>query len=61
MFGLTDSDLQSIVDVIKAYPQIDEALIFGSRALNTHKKGSDIDIALKGNRVDSPHDFRNLK
>ncbi len=23
-------------------------MIFGSRALNTHKKGSDIDIALKG-------------
>jgi uncharacterized protein len=51
MFGLTNIDLQSIVDVIKIYPQIDEAIIFGSRALNTHKKGSDIDIALKGKEI----------
>jgi predicted nucleotidyltransferase len=48
MFGLTNNDLQIIVDTIKAYPKIDEAIIFGSRALNTFKKGSDIDIALKG-------------
>lgn len=51
MFGLTNTDIQSIVDVIKAYPQVDEAIIFGSRALNTHKKGSDIDIALKGREI----------
>jgi len=51
MFGLTNIDLQFIVDVIKAYPQIEEAIIFGSRALNTHKKGSDIDIALKGKEI----------
>lgn len=51
MFGLTNRDLQSIVDVIKTYPQIDEAIIFGSRALNTYKKGSDIDIVLKGREI----------
>lgn len=53
MFGLTHSDLQSITDVIRSYPQIDEAIIFGSRALNTHKNGSDIDIALKGKEIGS--------
>jgi uncharacterized protein len=51
MFGLTNSDLQFILTIIKCYPQIDEALIFGSRALNKHKKGSDIDIALKGKEL----------
>jgi predicted nucleotidyltransferase len=51
MFGLTNSELQCIVDVIKNYPQVDEAIIFGSRALNTHKKGSDIDLALKGKEI----------
>lgn len=51
MFGLTIDDLQVIIDIIKVYPQIDEAIIFGSRALNTHKKGSDIDIALKGKKI----------
>jgi uncharacterized protein len=51
MFGLTDADLQFIIDVIKAYPQVDEAVIFGSRALNRHKNGSDVDIALKGKEI----------
>jgi len=48
MYGLSDYDLDSIINILKAHPQIDEAIIFGSRALNTYKKGSDIDIALKG-------------
>ena len=48
MFGLTNEELQIIIDIINLHPQINEALIFGSRALNTYKKGSDIDIALKG-------------
>lgn len=48
MFGLTHQDLQIIIDTIKSYPQIKSASIFGSRALNRHKKGSDVDIALKG-------------
>jgi predicted nucleotidyltransferase len=37
MFGLTNNEFQVIVDVVKAYPQVAEAIIFGSRALNTHK------------------------
>lgn len=51
MFGLTDKDLQFIVEVMKDYPQIDEAIIFGSRALQTYRKGSDIDLALKGKDI----------
>ncbi|MBS0629475.1 MAG: nucleotidyltransferase domain-containing protein [Verrucomicrobia bacterium] len=53
MFGLTSKDIQSIVEVLKRYPEIEEAIVFGSRALNRHKKGSDIDIALKGKNIDS--------
>lgn len=52
MFGLNDNDLQYIVEIFKNYPQIEEVLIFGSRALNTHKKGSDIDIVLKGKEIE---------
>ncbi len=53
MFGLTSNDLQIILDTLKSYPQIESAVIFGSRALNTYRKGSDIDIALKGERIES--------
>lgn len=52
MYGLTKNDLQLIVNIIKSFPEIDEAIIFGSRALNTFKKGSDIDIALKGREIE---------
>lgn len=52
MYGLTNIELQYIVNLIKAYPQIDEAIIFGSRALNKQKSGSDIDIALKGEEIE---------
>jgi predicted nucleotidyltransferase len=51
MFGLTPKDLQEILDVLRNYQEVDEAILFGSRALNTHKKGSDIDIALKGKEI----------
>lgn len=51
MFGLTNQDIQYIIDEISNYPQIEEAIIFGSRALNTYQVGSDIDIALKGEEI----------
>ncbi len=51
MFGLILNDLQVILDTLKLYPQIDKAFIFDSRALNTYKEGSDVDIALKGKNI----------
>ncbi len=48
MFGLVPQDIELIVAVLKRYPDVDEALIFGSRAMGNYKPGSDIDIALKG-------------
>ena len=47
-FGLSQTDIALICTVLKQYNGIEKAIIFGSRAKNTHKKGSDIDIALKG-------------
>lgn len=52
-FGLSVSDLQQIISVFKAFPEIEQALIFGSRAKGTYKKGSDIDIALIGQNLDT--------
>lgn len=51
MYGLKDSDLEYIINLLKRYPQIDQAIIFGSRAKDTQKSGSDIDLALKGNNI----------
>lgn len=50
-FGLTEKHLNSITDALKLHPEIEAAKIFGSRALQTHRPGSDIDIALYGEAV----------
>ncbi|MGI6393486.1 MAG: restriction endonuclease subunit S [bacterium] len=50
-YGLSDSQLSEIVEILSAYPEVEEALIFGSRAIDTFKEASDVDIAIKGKRV----------
>jgi len=52
-YGLPDEHIKIILDYIARYSEIEEAVLFGSRALGTYKPGSDVDIALKGNKVDS--------
>ena len=51
MFGLKRSDIEAIVKVLQGFPVIETALIFGSRAMGNYKRGSDIDIAIKGEGV----------
>ena len=48
MYGLLDRNLKFILEAISKYPEIEEVIIFGSRAMGNYKKGSDIDLALKG-------------
>ncbi|MFH1213494.1 MAG: nucleotidyltransferase domain-containing protein [Candidatus Neomarinimicrobiota bacterium] len=47
-FGLKESVIQSICAVFAHYPQIDNAILYGSRAKGTYKNGSDIDLTLQG-------------
>ncbi len=49
--GLNINDLESIRRVIKSFPKIEDAVLFGSRAKGTYSNGSDIDIALKGGNM----------
>ncbi|MBA3829400.1 MAG: nucleotidyltransferase domain-containing protein [Taibaiella sp.] len=51
-FGLRDSDIHSICSIMEGFPVIEKALIFGSRALDTYKPGSDVDIALIGDNIE---------
>jgi uncharacterized protein len=48
MFGLNENDISTIVSILKQHNEVDEALIFGSRAKGNYNNGSDVDIALKG-------------
>ncbi len=49
--GLTQTDIGRITAAIKQFPEIDDALIFGSRAKGSYKKASDVDLAIKGRAV----------
>lgn len=45
-FGFKYGDLETIVQVISKFPEINKAVIFGSRAKGNYKAGSDTDIAV---------------
>ena len=47
-FGFKENDLKIIIDAIKKYPEIEKAVIFGSRATGKYNHGSDVDIAIFG-------------
>ena len=51
--GLSSQDILEICDVFAAFPAAEEAILFGSRAKGNYKTGSDVDIAVKGDAVDS--------
>lgn len=47
-FSLSQKEIEQICRILKQFPQIEEGLIFGSRAMGNQKRGSDIDLAIKG-------------
>ena len=52
MNDLPEHIQQKIKNVLKQYPQVEQAILFGSRAKGTSKPGSDIDLTLKGKEID---------
>lgn len=52
-FGISDKSYRLIIDVLKRFDEVDSAVIFGSRAKGNYRNGSDIDLALKGDRLTS--------
>ncbi|WP_339704386.1 nucleotidyltransferase domain-containing protein [Algoriphagus aquimarinus] len=51
-FGLLDADIESIVSVLSNHAEVEKAYIFGSRAKGNYRTGSDVDLALKGEKLD---------
>lgn len=47
-YGLAESTIQKIHSVLRNYPQVEKAILFGSRAKGNFKNGSDIDLSLRG-------------
>jgi predicted nucleotidyltransferase len=47
-FGLLESDMASILEIIRNQELVEEVILFGSRAKGNFRTGSDVDLALKG-------------
>ena len=47
-FGLTEATIEKIAAVLAGHPQVEQALLYGSRAKGNYKNGSDIDLTLIG-------------
>jgi predicted nucleotidyltransferase len=47
-FGLKENVIRNIMAVLARYPQVDRAILYGSRAKGNYKNGSDIDLTLRG-------------
>lgn len=50
--GLTEEEIAGIREVFSKYQQIEEVLIYGSRAMGNFKPASDIDLTLLGKDID---------
>lgn len=50
-YGLKDETIEKIRMVFSHYPEIEEAILYGSRAKGNYRRGSDIDITLKGEKL----------
>lgn len=47
-YGISEKSYFLLLNTFSKYPEIEEVILFGSRAKGNYKKGSDIDLAIKG-------------
>lgn len=48
-FGLKEITISQINQIFSLYPTIDKVILYGSRAKDTYRNGSDIDLTILGN------------
>jgi len=49
--GLTSRDVHAIREILDNYPDVETVYLFGSRAMGTYRKGSDIDLVIMNEGV----------
>lgn len=51
MYGLTDNELEKLCNLFRKHEEIEQAILYGSRAKGNFKPFSDIDITLMGDKL----------
>jgi uncharacterized protein len=49
--GIENDHMDLILKALKRFPEIEAAILFGSRAMGNYRPGSDIDLAIKGSQI----------
>lgn len=49
-YGIDDKYMKELREILASIPEIEEAVLYGSRARGDYKRGSDIDLSLKGEK-----------
>jgi len=49
MYGISQNALDKIKAVLFSAQEVEQVILYGSRAKGNYKEGSDIDLAIKGN------------
>ena len=57
-YGISERSFQLLLKTFEGFPEIDQVLLFGSRAKGNYRTGSDIDLAVKGKKVGPALIFR---
>jgi predicted nucleotidyltransferase len=50
-YGLKESVIEKIKTIFASYPEVEEAILYGSRAKGNFNNSSDIDFVLKGKNL----------
>jgi len=51
IYGLKETVVKRIQQILSGYPDVHSALLYGSRAIGNYKSGSDIDLTLEGSAL----------
>lgn len=51
LFGLLDRDIHYIMKAFTKFEEIEKVILFGSRAMGNYKEGSDVDLAIIGEKI----------
>ena len=51
MYGLTDKSYKELLEILASIPEIEEVLIYGSRARGDYWRASDVDLSIKGKDI----------
>ncbi|MDO4172025.1 MAG: nucleotidyltransferase domain-containing protein [Prevotellaceae bacterium] len=49
--GISDIEESKLISVLKSYPAVEKAVVYGSRAKGNYKAFSDIDMTLFGDKL----------